>query len=529
MTGTLYERLQGFEKSSTLLQSLSSIQRGIEKESLRVDSASAELSQAKHPHALGSALSHPKITTDYSEALLEFITPVESSITETLRCLKDIHHYTYQQLDKQQETLWANSMPCLLGGDETIPVATYGSSNVGEMKRVYREGLGYRYGRAMQTISGIHYNFSLPEAFWQPYSDLLGNTEALPQFKTKQYFALMRNFRRYAPLLVYLFGASPVLDKSFLQNQKHQLQPFDEESYHLPYATSLRMGDLGYQSNAQAALFVCYNNLEQYIQTLRKGITKSYPDYEAIGVKDAVGAYKQLNTALLQIENEFYSTIRPKRVADSGEAPINALKRGGVEYVEVRLIDVNPFDPVGINADTIRFLDIFLVYCLLQDSPVLLPDACHQANQNLRLVVNQGRDPDLMLDIGDKKVPFIEWATNLLNGMEPIAEFLDRLSQKSLHQQSLSLQREKLDDVSLTPSAQVLEQLQKGKLSFAQWSLQQSQHWHQYFISQGISESIEQYLHDMAVESHVKQQEVEQADSMSFDEYLNNYYQQYQV
>lgn len=527
MAGILSKRLHGLKNSPALLHSLSSVQRGIEKESLRV-TPSSELAQSSHPEALGSALTHPKITTDYSEALLEFITPVSTSITETLQCLEDIHHYTYQQLDQQQETLWANSMPCVLGQADTIPVALYGSSNVGKMKTIYRIGLGYRYGRPMQTISGIHYNFSLPDTFWLPYASLLDNSEDISQFKTKQYFALMRNFRRYAPLLMYLFGASPVLDKSFVKNQTHQLQSFDQDSLYLPYATSLRMGDLGYQSNAQSALFVCYNNLEQYIHTLRKGITKPYPDYEVIGVKGANGEYRQLNTALLQIENEFYSTIRPKRVAASGEAPINALKRGGVEYIEVRCMDVNPFDAVGINAETMRFLDTFLLYCLLEDSPVLLPEACLQTNKNLRTVVNQGRQPGLHLKIDGQSIAFKDWANDLLHAMQPIAELLDELTGEQLYNESWQAQQNKVDNANLTPSAQVLQALQQNTLSYKQFAMQQSQHWQRHFVSQELSVATKQYFSELAKHSLAQQASIEQKDTISFDDYLANYHQQYQ-
>lgn len=527
MAGTLSERLQGLENKPTLLRSLSSIQRGIEKESLRVKH-SGILAQSEHPKSLGSALTHPKITTDYSEALLEFITPVSTSITATLRCLEDIHHFTYQQLDLLEETLWANSMPCILGDANSIPVALYGNSNVGKMKTIYRLGLGHRYGRPMQTISGIHYNFSLTDTFWLPYRDLLGNSEDLTQFKTKQYFALMRNFRRYAPLLVYLFGASPVLDKSFIKNQQHQLERFDADSYYLPYATSLRMGDLGYQSNAQSALFVCYNNLDQYIHTLRKGITIPHPDYQHIGIKDTNGDYKQLNTALLQIENEFYSTIRPKRVAASGEAPINALKRGGVEYIEVRCMDVNPFDAVGISAETMRFLDTFLLYCLLEESPVLLPDACLQTNKNLRTVVNQGRQPNLQLTINEQSVGFSDWANHLLEAMQPIATLLDSLTGEQPYSASWQKQSDKVNNAKLTPSAQVLDKLKTEQWSYAEFTRQQSQHWHQHFVSQAIAPTTEQSFRELAKHSLAQQASIEQADTISFDDYITDYYQQYQ-
>ena len=330
------ERLQilALDENTPLL---SNLQRGIEKESLRVDS-NGKLAQTPHPVKLGSALTHPHITTDFSEALLEFITPVSTSIDESLQTLSNIHRYTYQSIDG--ELLWAASMPCILEGDDNIPVAQYGSSNVATMKTVYRNGLGNRYGRLMQTISGIHYNFSIPETLWDVLQQQDLDKRPRQDYITDSYFKLIRNFRRVSWLLIYLYGASPAVCKSFLRGRdNHLLQEFDQGSLYLPHGTALRMGDLGYQSSAQDNLNICYNSIDNYIDTLRQAITNIHPDYENIGVK-IDDEYKQLSPALLQIENEFYSPIRPKRNADSGETPIDALNRGGIEYIEVRALDV---------------------------------------------------------------------------------------------------------------------------------------------------------------------------------------------
>lgn len=529
MSGVFTQRLQSIENNPALLQSLSSLQRGVEKESLRVSAVNGQLAQTPHAQSLGSALTHPKITTDYSEALLEFITPVSTSIAETLQDLNNIHHFTYHQLQAQQEMLWTNSMPCVLGDSNTIPVALYGTSNVGMMKTIYRLGLGHRYGRAMQTISGIHYNFSLIDRFWTKYQQQQKNQQTLCDFKTEQYFNLMRNFRRYVPLFVYLFGASPAVSRSFLQGQPHNLQSMDEDTLYGEYATALRMGGLGYQSDAQNALFVCYNSVDSYIESLRGGITENYPDYEKIGLKDAGGAYKQLNTALLQIENEFYSTIRPKRIAASGEAPINALLRSGVEYVEVRCIDVNPFASVGITAATMRFLDVFLLYCLLEESPQLSDVACREVNTNLRLIVDQGRKPNLTIQVDGEAQSFVAWAENLLEAMQPIATLLDKLNATGRYQQSLTQQKEKVADVSLTPSAQVLAKMRSENLSFAEFGLQQGQLWQSHFLNQPLSDDVREYFTETAADSIVQQQAIEKASSEPFEQYLAHFYQQYRI
>jgi glutamate--cysteine ligase len=327
---------------------LTGLRRGIEKESLRVR-PDGTLATTPHARTLGSALTHPRITTDFSEAQLELITGVHASAEGCLRELVEIHQFTYRQIG--DELMWAASMPCRLPAEAEIPIGRYGTSNVGRAKTVYRTGLAHRYGRRMQTISGIHYNWSTPDA--------QGNDA---------YFALIRNFRRHSWLLLYLFGASPAVCSTFVAGRAHELLPLGGDTLHLPHATSLRMGRLGYQSDAQASLKVSYNGLDSYAASLEQALTESYPAYEAIGLRDG-DDYRQLGTTLLQIENEFYGTIRPKRVIRSGERPLHALRERGVEYVEVRMMDLDPFEPVGIDAGTMRFLDVFLLHCLLRASP----------------------------------------------------------------------------------------------------------------------------------------------------------------
>lgn len=528
MPSNLDRQLELLRNSPALLSGISSLQRGLEKESLRVN-ADGSLALTPHPPALGSPLSHPKITTDYSEALLEFITPVASSIADCLQQLQDIQLYTYHSIKQQGEMLWTSSMPCKLGKADAIPVARYGKSNVGKMKTVYRLGLGHRYGRPMQTISGIHYNFSLSDKFWAKYQQVNADTQSLADFKTEQYFGLMRNFRRYVPLFVYLFGASPALCKSFLNGQQHQLQSLDDCTLYGEFATSLRMGDLGYQSSAQSSLFVCYNSLNDYIHSLRRAITEPHADYQKIGLKDEQGNYKQLNTALLQIENEFYSTIRPKRLTASGEAPVNALARGGVEYIEVRCVDVNPFTPLGIDEESMQFLDVFLLYCLLRESSPLDDKACTAADDNFKLVVNQGRKPDLAINIDGHKTAFRDWADALLKAMQPLAQLLDTLNASGCYQQTLSCQQKKIRNASLTPSAQVLAMMHERQCSYAEFACQQSRQWQAHFLSQPLSEEKVRFFAGLAADSLVQQQTIEAADTLSFDEYLAHFYQQYTV
>ena len=505
---------------------LRGILRGIEKESLRV-TPEGRLSAEQHPQGLGSAMTHPHITTDYSEALLEFITQPATRISDVLAQLDEIHRYTYSQLS--DELLWPGSMPCVLAGDNSIPVARYGTSNSGTMKTVYRLGLGHRYGRAMQTIAGVHYNFSLPDDFWRALAQHEGNTQSLQDFKTDKYFALIRNFRRYFWLLIQLFGAAPAVCKSFVRGREHALVPFgsDSNTLHAPHATSLRMGDLGYQSDAQNSLIVCYNNLDNYLKTLCGAITQPHADYQRIGLTDVEGQYQQLNTSLLQIENEFYSTIRPKRTANSGETALQALRLRGVEYVEVRCVDLNPFDPLGVNSDQLHYLDAFLLFCLLQDSPQASDREYANLQENQKRIVYRGLDPDLTLLSDRGEVKASEWATQLQRGISACAELLDGAWGIDDYRRAFAAQEQKLAGTAPTPAQQGLQALQDKQQTYYAHTLEMAQQHRQHFAGRPLSAERQSYFAQLASESHKRQSDVEAADTGSFEEYLAAYYRQY--
>lgn len=508
---------------------LAGMQRGIEKESLRV-TPDGKLAQTPHPLALGSALKHPHITTDFSEVLLEFITPPCDSIDNAIRWLDAIHTFTYKVLDQQSEKLWVASMPCILQGDDAIPVAQYGTSHSAHMKTVYRLGLGHRYGRLMQTIAGIHYNVSFPDALWKVLQAADGNTDTLQDFKTQRYFDLIRNFRRHIGVLLYLFGSSPAVCPTFVKGRQHHLQPFSDNnsSLHLPYATSLRMGDLGYQSNAQSTLHVCYNSLSSYIHTLKAGLTHSHPAYEAIGTKDANGNYRQLNTHLLQIENEFYSSIRPKRVTRSGETPIAALHARGVEYIEVRCMDLNPYLPVGIDADAAHFLETFLLWCLLQDSPPSTDDECARIARNQKRCVEEGRNPALELETENGSVTMQAWLAAFQNHWLACATLLDTAHDSTRYTDALSNVQLCFNDPDATPSARVLSDMRSQDVSFFRLAQQLSDTTAMHFTQQSLSSDYVQAFTDSATRSIAAQQEAEAATlTTSFEHYLDQYYCQY--
>ncbi|WP_095082129.1 glutamate--cysteine ligase [Pseudomonas sp. Irchel s3h17] len=492
---------------------------GIERECLRV-TGDGRLAQTPHPDELGSALTNAQITTDYSESLLEFITPALPDPADTLASLDSIHRFAYSKLGN--EYLWSPSMPCPLPAEEDIPIAYYGTSNIGQLKYVYRKGLALRYGKTMQCIAGIHYNFSLPEKLWPLLKADDGFVGTDRDYQSAAYIALIRNFRRYSWLLMYLFGSSPALDAGFLRGRSHQLEQLDADTLYLPYATSLRMSDLGYQSSAQAGLTPCYNDLNSYTDSLRRAVATPYAPYVEVGThKD--GEWVQLNTNILQIENEYYSNIRPKRVTYTGERPIQALVARGIQYVEVRLLDINPFLPTGIELPQARFLDAFLLYCALNESPLLTSTTCGNATSNFLSVVKEGRRPGLQLQRDGQSVDMKEWACELLESIAPLAVLLDQSHGGDAHSKALDVQLAKVQDSSLTPSAQVLATMSEHKESFAQFSLRQSQAHAEFFRREPLAADEQAKFEELARASLAQQTELEQNEVGDFDVFVGAY------
>lgn len=495
--------------------------KGVEKESLRV-TPDGRIAQTPHPVALGSALTHEHITTDYSEALIELVTPAFTQSWELLQYLCDLHQFVYRHLGEQ--LLWATSMPCIVDGDESIPIAYYGTSNVGRMKEVYRRGLGYRYGRLMQAIAGVHYNYSFPQQFWPVFGEALQTRAVDQDFVSASYFGLLRNYRRFGWLILYLFGNSPALCSSFVRGREHDLEQLSPGTLYDPYATSLRMSDLGYRNKHQAGLEISVNSLEEYIRDLSAAVSTPQPEYEKIGVK-VDGEYRQLNANLLQIENEYYSYIRPKRVARSGEHPTQALERGGVEYVEFRALDVSAFDPVGVNQNELRFIEAFAALCLLKQSDPIGASEQQRLDENHAVVARRGRAPGLQLNRNGRPVELRAWALELIDSMRGLCELLDEGEASKPYTAALELQEAKVRDPGLTPSARSLEELRSSGESFVEFALRMSRLHKSYFLE--LYPPNEQRLAEFASEAEEslrKQRDLEASDRMTFDQYLANYF-----
>ncbi len=495
---------------------------GIEKESLRVG-RDGYVSRTPHPAALGSALTNAYITTDYSEALLEFITPPFPSARETLHFLENIHQFVYANIGR--ELLWATSMPCMVGDEDSIPIATYGSSNVGRMKHAYRQGLSYRYGRLMQVISGVHFNYSFPERFWTSYQELERDSRPRRDFISDAYFGLIRNFQRFGWIIPYLFGSSPAICRSFIKGRGEGFDGFDEGTLYRPYATSLRMSDIGYKNKNQSDLHISYDNISSYVASLTRAIETPHPDYEAIGVK--VGdEYRQLNANILQIENEFYSFIRPKQIARSGEKPTVALKRRGVRYVEVRALDVSPFDPAGVNEEQLRFLETFLIFCLLHESPPISKSEQQDIDHNQQLVACCGRDPKIQLKINTHSLKLSEWIESVCASLDEICALLDADESRPVYRTAVLRQKEAVQNPDQLPSSRVLEEMKRNNESFFEFAMRVSKAHRAHFESRAMSREKLAIFEEEARRSLRLQKQIEAADNISFDEYLRRYFAQ---
>ena len=499
--GGLNQRLRALPEAR-----LGEMRRGVEKESLR-SRPDGSLALTPHPAALGSALTHPNITTDFSESQLEFVTGVHPSAQACVDELTRVHQFSYRVLrEAGDEMLWVSSMPCGLPTDETIPIGVYGSSNVGRAKSVYRMGLGHRYGRRMQTISGIHYNWSMPGV------------------STEDYFGLIRNFRRHSFLLLYLFGASPALCSSFVAGREHELQMLKGQTLHMPHGTSLRMGRLGYQSDAQSSLSVSYNSLESYAASLHGALTTPYPPYEAIGIRNLGGDYNQLATSLLQIENEFYGTIRPKRVIFPGERPLHALRERGVEYVEVRCMDLDPFEPVGIGAPTMRFLDLFLLHCLLADSPPDTPAEIKALARNQQRVAGRGREPGLQLERAGTEVALADWGAQVLQQLEPIAARLDALHGGAGYRDALVQAQATMRSGDTAPSARVLAVMARDfDSSYVAFTRAQSEQTRNKLLALPFTSDMQARFVALSKASVEDRKRIEAHDSLPFEQYRLQY------
>lgn len=508
-------------KSPEFLASLKDIKRGVEREALRIN-PNGTLAQTPHPKPLGSALTHESITTDFSESLLEFITPPEASSAKTVAQLQDIHRFVADNIEEEQ--IWPLSMPCFIDNETEIPIAYFGESNVGKMKRVYRIGLKNRYGSMMQAIAGVHFNFSLPESFWALWAKQNGTTHSQDQ-TSAEYFGLIRNYRRLCWLIPYLYGASPALCSSFLKGKEYSL-PFKKVgkgTLYMPYATSLRMSDLGYTSAEQSSLKICYNELDNYVRLLREAMSTPSTRFERFASGEG-GNYQQLNHNIIQIENELYSPIRPKQPTESMEKPTDALVRRGISYIEVRALDVNPFSAIGISDSQFDFLDVFLLSCLLMPSDALDEQQLNEAKENMDRVVLEGRNPELMLTENGNPVSLPQWSEKLFAYFGQAATLLDEANNTKQYTKAVSDEYAKIQNPALTPSGKMLQSLLDGDKDNSIFGLELAQKYSKEMKGFDYTFTDSAEFVKQGESSFDAQREIEASDEKDFDTFITDYF-----
>ena len=390
------------------------ISRGIEKEFFRVNQ-DAQISQKPHPKSLGSALTNRFITTDFAEAQLELVTPVYNKIDDLFDFLSGLHEFVASNID-EDEMLWPFSMPPYIENESDINLGYYHQSNIGLLKHVYRRGLKVRYGSTMQCVSGMHYNFSLDTASISKLTQ-----QSSQESFDEAYLGLIRNFKRLFWFVLSEFGQTNIVDKSFVKNRKHQLDELNESDMFLEYATSLRMSDIGYVSDAQKNLNVKYNSLQEFLEKIKTAIKVPYKNFQDKGLLDADGDYHQISDGIIQIENEYYDSIRPKIASENKLRPYDQLKKHGIEYLEIRGIDIDPNELVGISKHHVRFLDLFLIYCLISPSSKVSNEEKLEIDKNDSNAVYRGRDKETEISVKGSSVNLHDERIKIYDDLKTLA------------------------------------------------------------------------------------------------------------
>jgi len=371
----------------------------------------------------------------------------------------------------------------------------------------------------------VHFNYSFPEKLWPVLRELQQDRRTLREFVDEAYFGMLRNFQRVSWLLLYFFGASPAVCKSFFHGHFPDFKVFDAHTLYEPYATSLRMSDIGYKNKNQARVGVRYNSLSDYVASLSHAISTPEPEFQRIGVK-VDGEYRQLNANILQIENEFYSFARPKQPINPGERATLALNKRGVMYVEIRALDVNAYDPVGADAPALRFIEALLAWCLLTDSPPISDPEQRAINRNQAETARRGRDPALRMLRDGREVLLRDWAAEITGQMDGICEILDGDDPSKPYSASLQARRQDLADTDRLPSARVLADMRAHGEGFLGFAKRLSETHRDYFLQRRLPAATQLQFQQLAAQSLEKQQQIEATDSLSFDEYLQQYFSQ---
>jgi glutamate--cysteine ligase len=279
------------------------------------------------------------------------------------------------------------------------------------------------------------------------------------------------------------------------------------------------MSDIGYRNSGQARLGISANSLEKYVAALKTAVTTKDPRYAEIGV-NVNGEFRQLNANVLQIENEYYSSVRPKP-RDRSVRALTALERDGVEYVEIRTLDLSIADPVGVNQSQMRFLEALLIYCLLSESPSI--SAAEQTEIDARdiRVAREGRRPRLKIDVRGRSVELRKAGLEILRGVAETAALLD--GGNADYSAAVTAAESALENSAETPSAKLIRELSATGASFLEYALEVAKQHRSYFLSLPLDPVKEDILEAAVARSLADAAALEAEDQLPFAEYLRRY------
>ncbi|MGI9345112.1 MAG: hypothetical protein ACR2PW_02475 [Gammaproteobacteria bacterium] len=522
---TLISRLNKLQEAGCIEQ-LRHIKRGIEREALRVTPEGA-LSQKPHPKELGAPLCHPHITTDFSEAQIELVTAPQENLNDMLQELQDIHAFVASCLG--EERLWPLSMPCSLSTTTEIPIAHYGTSHLAHFKQLYRTGLQYRYGAAMQTISGIHYNLSLSDQFWLNWGQCNNLQGSLVDIKNIGYLHIARNFQRFHWVLLYFLGNSPMtcddMAGSLVSSELVSEWPYG--GLYNATATSLRNSDIGYSTEAQPEIKLDYSDITAYTRTLQQAITDIHAPWQKL--QNRFSTPIQLGCGKLQIENELYAPIRIKPAASRSARPVRLLKDNGVEYIEIRCIDLNHTAPAGITEDACRLIDLLILYCLCLPAPEDGDGLRTLFLNNNQAVALRGQILAQTLANADNSSAdeADEWQRQLRHiceGMALIAEVMPH--ERTAWIQAAQIATEQASGQQPIPSCAQLAAAQQQQHSLLELGLEHALAHHRHWQTQH-TDALNQRMTQLSQNSVIQKEQLEQNDQahgQSFAEYCRQYF-----
>ena len=489
---------------------------GFEKESLRIRGKS--ISKEPHPIELGSALCNKYITNDFSEAQPELITPPYQDSNHSLNFLNDIHHFLISKLS--ETSLWPFSMPPILSEDD-VQIANFGKSNLGLFKNVYRKGLSHRYGKLMQTISGVHVNYSLPLGIWDEHF-FFNNAKNTKSLRSEIYFRMLRNAERLNWMILYLFGCSPFISKNFILQNSDDFIQVKDEIFYLPYATSLRMSEYGYQNLSRVNLSISSDSIENYISDLNLATKTVNPNY-LIDSDDHDCNKAQISPNLLQMEDEYYAVARVKSENQSDERFITKLRKGGVDFLELRSFDLNPFNKIGVDRQAAMFAEMLLIYCSFSKShPISVSEKEDIFINDIR-VAKYGRKPGLKLRKNGEEIELREWGDMILQKMTPIAELLDS-SEMMEYSECLTDMRLKLQDPTQTVSAKLVEEVFNNNNDFIQLGLEISSSNKAFYSELDKSKNKNWNILNEEVKASLQRQKKLEKENINFEEFKKRYF-----